>query len=425
MIAREKRGKVVKLIETEREQFVSRRSFLGAAAATVGAGTLVAPYVFGQSTTNKSKGLADHPANGSDVADKIASPGNRTAGSPHITSLTGKKPYFAGDFGSQTRVDASCFPKLNRLSIRRLLLAPRGVREPHWHANAHELGYCLRGEHLVTIAGNGEARNSFVISAGEMFFVPSGALHHVENIGTEEGEIVLGFSHERPEDFGLSGTFGCFSDAVLGNSFGLPASDFASLKRTQQNTGIGHRTTASVIELQDRENNPYKYSIEAALPQRKSEAGTARTALYKLWPALQDIAMFSVDLTNQGMRELHWHPETAEMGYVTQGKGRMTIVSPDGSPDTFEMNRGDVYFIPRAYPHHFEDIGEGDLKLLVFFDQVTPGDIGVRTVVGCYSREVLAATFKVEPSALPQFPFTTEDPLLVRRINAIDPSNTV
>jgi oxalate decarboxylase len=126
-----------------------------------------------------------------------------------------------------------------------------------------------------------------------------------------------------------------------------------------------------------------------------------------------------------GMREVHWHLETAEMGYITQGKGRMTIVSPDGSPDTFEMNQGDVYFIPRAYPHHFEDIGEGDLKLLVFFDQVTPGDIGVRTVVGCYSHEVLAATFKVEPSALPQFPFTTEDPLLVRRINAIDPSKSL
>jgi oxalate decarboxylase len=303
-----------------------------------------------------------------------------------------------------------------------LLLVPGGVREPHWHVNAHELGYCLRGEHLVTIAGNGEARNSFVISAGEMFFVPSGALHHLENIGSEEGEIILGFSHESPADFGLSGTFGHFSDAVLGNSFGLPASDFAKLKRTQQDTGIGHRTTATVIELQDKENNPYKYSIEAALPQRKSEAGTAHTALSNLWPALQNIAMFSVDLTNQGMRELHWHPETAEMGYITQGRGRMTIVSPDGSADTFEMNQGDVYFIPRAYPHHFEDIGKGDLKLLVFFDQATPGDIGVRTAVGCYSREVLAAMFKVEPSALPQFRFTTEDPLLVSRINPIDPS---
>jgi oxalate decarboxylase len=405
----------VKLIETQKEQFLSRRSFLGTAAATMGAGTLMTPYVLGQSTTEK----ADPPANGSEAA-RTASPGNRTA-SPHIISLSGKKPYFADNSGSQTRIDANDLPRLNRLSIRRLLLAPGGVREPHWHANAHELGYCLQGEHLVTIAGNGESRNSFVISAGEMFFVPSGALHHIENFGKEEGEIILAFTHQNPEDFALSGTFGHFSDAVLGNSFGLPSSDFANLKRTSENTGIGQRTTPTVIELQARETNPYKYSLEAALPQRKSDAGTAHTALSRLWPVLQNIAMFSVDLTDQGMRELHWHPETAEMGYITQGKGRMTIINPDGSADTFEINRGDVYFIPPAYPHHFEDMGKGDLKLLVFFDQPIPGDIGVRTSIGGYSREVLAATFKVEPSALPHFPFATEDPLLVRRINPVDP----
>src|ERR1700721_1430123 len=101
MIARKKKGKVVKLIETEREQFISRRSFLGAAAATMGAGTLMAPYVLGQSTTDRSKGEADQSAHGSEAAPKLASPGNRTVGSPHITSLSGKKPYFVGDFGSQ------------------------------------------------------------------------------------------------------------------------------------------------------------------------------------------------------------------------------------------------------------------------------------------------------------------------------------
>jgi oxalate decarboxylase len=47
----------------------------------------------------------------------------------------------------------------------------------------------------------------------------SGALHHVENIGSQDGEIILGFFHERPEDFGLSGTLGSFTDAVLGHTF--------------------------------------------------------------------------------------------------------------------------------------------------------------------------------------------------------------
>ena len=35
-----------------------------------------------------------------------------------------------------------------------------------------------------------------------------------------------------------------------------------------------------------------------------------------------NIAMFSVRITDAGMREPHWHPETAEMGYVLEaGRG--------------------------------------------------------------------------------------------------------
>ncbi len=391
---------------------VSRRSFLGA-AATLSAGALMGPYSYAQ-TASKTNG--DGIGNTS-----TADGGEKPSPSRHITSLASKTPYFSDQSGSLTRVDANDLHIMNRLSIRRLLLAPRSVREPHWHANAHELGYCLRGEHLVTIADNESARNSFVISAGEMFFVPSGAIHHIENAGHEEGEIILGFSHERPEDFGISGTFGCFTDAVLGNTFGLPSSDFAGLKRTPRNTILSSYESPTVIELQAKEGNPFKFALEAAVPHAASPAGTARTALSPLWPALENIAMFSVDLTNQGMRELHWHPYTAEMGYVASGKGRMTIVNPEGSFDTFEMNQGDVYFIPRAYPHHIENVAAADLKLLVFFDQKTPGDIGMTTVVGCYSREVLAAAFKVAPSALPNFSFAAHDQLLVRRVNPVDP----
>jgi oxalate decarboxylase len=133
--------------------------------------------------------------------------------------------------------------------------------------------------------------------------------------------------------------------------------------------------------------------------------------------------MFSVDLTHQGMRELHWHPQTAEMGYITQGRGRMTIVSPGGSTDTFEMHRGDVYFIPTAYPHHFEDLGEDDLKLLVFFDRPRPGDIGMLPAASCFSKDVLAASFGLSPSQFPEIPLAADDPLFVPRINPVDPAS--
>jgi oxalate decarboxylase len=331
-----------------------------------------------------------------------------------------KSPLFNHDFGAIASVDVTDLPVLKRLSLRRLVLSPCGVREPHWHANAHELGYCLKGHHLVTIAGSHSTRNSFSISPGQMFFVPSGAIHHIENIGEEAGEIILAFSSEHVEDFGLSGTFGAFTDAVLGNTTGLPAAEFKNLSRSTKDTRIGSRAKPAILEEQQRHINPYKYDLEAALPAIASSGGSAHTAQAASWPILEDISMFSLRITDTGMREVHWHPETAEMGYVTGGRGRMTILSPGGAVDTYQMSSGSMYFIPRAYPHHIENIGDGDLSILIFFDQNTPADIGGKSLVSAFSREVLAAAFKTEPAAIPDFPFTAQDPLIVPRINPVD-----
>lgn len=130
--------------------------------------------------------------------------------------------------------------------------------------------------------------------------------------------------------------------------------------------------------------------------------------------------MYSLRIREDGMREPHWHPITAEMGYVHRGSARMTVMDPDGSLDTWYLKKGDVYFIPRAYPHHIEVVGSNEIHFLIFFDQPTPGDIGYRASISAYSREVLAATIYTHISALPAFPFTNSDPLIVPRCNPVD-----
>ena len=122
-------------------------------------------------------------------------------------------------------------------------------------------------------------------------------------------------------------------------------------------------------------------------------------------------------LTPDGMREPHWHPETAEMGYVAAGRARMTILNPDASTDTWDLAPGDVYFIPRAYPHHIEVLGGDEIRFLIFFDQPMPGDIGFRDSTTAFADPVLAATFGVTTAQLPAFPKTWADPLIVPRVN--------
>ena len=336
--------------------------------------------------------------------------------SKHVRSLKSEDATFESIAGSIMRLGPSQLPILNGLSIRRLVLAPKAIREPHWHANANELGYCVGGLALVTIIGNHGSRDVFHISDGEMFFFPSGTVHAIENTGDAQAEFILAFSNEDPEDFSLSGAFDVMSDPVLLSTFEWKPETSLSFGRFDANTPIfelGHQPT---IEKQALHPNKLKFLIEKSAPHVTSPAGSAKTAQAPAWPVLDGISMFSVRINEIGLREPHWHPETAEMGYVLDGNGQMTVLDPDGSSDTYSIGPGDVYFIPPAYPHHIENTGTGTLHILIFFSRSAPQDIGYRAAAAGYSRDVMAAELGLLEHALPPLPIDIDDPLIVARL---------
>jgi oxalate decarboxylase len=335
----------------------------------------------------------------------------------HYTSLTGGRTVFRSAFGEVTRVTADDLPILSGLSVKRLVLAPGAVRAPHWHANCAELGYCVSGRAIVSILADESAFSTFEVTGGQMFFVESGALHAIDNVGEGKAEFIIAFRHERPEDFMLQGAFGAMTDAVLGNAYGLPASAFAGLTRTTQGAYIVHREGPAEVPRNPGRNDPRRFDVEAQAAPIDVGYGLARLARTPFWPALRDMSMYSLRVTPDGMREPHWHPGTAEMGYVLAGHARMTVLDPSGNTDTWELAPGDVYFIPPAYPHHIEVLDEDEIRFLIFFDRSAPSDIGYRASASAFSPPVLAATLGVPPDKLPPFPQTDEDPLIVRRVN--------
>lgn len=341
--------------------------------------------------------------------------------SRHVRSLWSAMPVHDDALGSIRRLSADEFPLLERISIKRMLLAPGSIREPHWHANANELGHVLAGTVLVTIVDNADAVSTIAVAAGQMFHIGSGALHAIENIGDGDAELVIVFSHERPQDFSLHAAFGAMSDAVLGNTYDLASEAFAGLKRDTGSPYLVQRHGPAVLPDGAWYADPHRFDIEAQSPPVDFPYGQARVSRSQFWPALRNLSMYSLRVADDGMREPHWHPETAELGYVHRGQARMSILDPDGSVDTYLLQPGDVYFIPRAYPHQIEALGE-DIHFLVFFDQPTPGDVGYRLAASAFAPRVLAATFGVEAAALPAFPRVVNDPLIVRRRNPLDPA---
>lgn len=348
-----------------------------------------------------------------------------TVSSVHVMSLTNQQPEFENEGGTIQSLDSTNWPLLNgqKLSLRRLLLNPSAVREPHWHVDANELAYCVSGEALVTLFVNGSKTDSFTVTAGQMYFVPGGALHSIDNVGSTVAEFIVGFTDANPQEFGIADSFTAFSDAVLGNTYSVPADTFTPLRTATRPGKISIRTQPTDVPHSALRTSQYRFDVDAMTPPVNSPSGSARTARKQFWPILEGISMYSLDVTDDGMREPHWHPVTTEMGYVHKGRARMTILNPGGAVDTYELEAGDVYIVPSAYPHHIEDIGDDDIHFCIFFDNVMPQDIGYRAAIGGWAPEVLQAAFGLDTDVFASLPFTAQDPLIVPRVNPVDPAN--
>ena len=331
------------------------------------------------------------------------------------------EPQYQSAWGYRKKATKSNFPALQNMALYKVALHQHAVREPHWHANADELGFCLQGSVLVSFYGNQNARERFVIKKGDVFFIPSGALHSLENIGPQTAEMIFQFSHEEPEDFSLSSTFGMFSDAVLGNTWGVSASHFHAMPRLSKESLIAKVETPTAFSNDVRYKSMYQFSLEESSPLYANPQGIVKVARNNVWPVLHAQALYSLCMTGEGMREPHWHPETAELGYVAKGKGRMSILSPSGHIDTYVMEAGDIYFIPKAYPHHIENLHASEpLHLLIFFDQAMPQDIGFTGSVKSFSDEVLSGVMHCSKEVFERLPTYYEDLLIVKKNNPVD-----
>lgn len=335
----------------------------------------------------------------------------------HSVSLNKLTPGDHTPFGIRRRLNKTNWPILQDLAIYQITIEPRCFREPHWHPNCNELGYCLNGAGLVTIFSSGNLHDTFVVEKGDLFFVPSGSIHSIENVGEERAEFVLAFTNEDPEEFGISGSVGCMSLEVLGNTWGRKAKELNAVTRSLEDAVFARSTAAA--EISATVANHYKFQLESLPPTIMNEFGFLKAARKDTWPVLRNIAMYSLQIHGNGMREPHWHPECAEMGYVLRGCARMTIKNPGKAADTYRLEPGDVYFIPPAYPHHIENLTDDGLHLLIFFSNPEVPDIGYTGAIPAFPFHLIESVLGVKDGHIPCPPDLLADALIVEKINSV------
>ncbi|KAI0387339.1 Bicupin, oxalate decarboxylase/oxidase [Hypomontagnella monticulosa] len=106
--------------------------------------------------------------------------------------------------GGEVRItDSKNFLVSKTVAAAHVIIEPGALREMHWHPNADEWNFFLRGRARITIfASEGSAR-TFDYVPGDVGIVPRNMGHFVENIGDEPIEMLEVFRADEFRDFSL------------------------------------------------------------------------------------------------------------------------------------------------------------------------------------------------------------------------------
>ena len=106
--------------------------------------------------------------------------------------------------------------------------------------------------------------------------------------------------------------------------------------------------------------------------------GTYKIADSTSFTVATTIAVAEVTVEPGAMRELHWHPNEDEWGYILSGQARITIFAGQSNAGTFDFQAGDIAYIPAADGHYVENIGNETLKYLEVFNTDKYADVSLR-----------------------------------------------
>jgi oxalate decarboxylase len=301
------------------------------------------------------------------------------------------------------------FPVSEKLAGVLMSLNPGGLRELHWHANAAEWAYVIKGQcRVTTINPQGQSQIAD-FAAGDVWYFPRGFGHSIQGIGAEDCLFVLVFDNGYFSEFGtfsISDWVGHTPPEVLAKNFGVPAATFANFPKREVYIAKGPVPPPLPADPAPGTINPgtltHRYRLLAQRPDTYP-GGTNRLVSQREFPISTTITGALMRIKPGGMRELHWHPNADEWQYYIGGRARMSVFGSHGRVRLEEFNAGDVGYVPQGYGHYIENAGSEDLELLIVLNNGTYESISLANWMGANPPLLLATNFEVPESTFKDF----------------------
>ena len=149
----------------------------------------------------------------------------------HRYALMAQKPKVSTAGGSLHIASAREFPMSTTLTGMVLKLKRGAMHEPHWHTDANEWHYVLKGRTRVTLFAADKRVAVAELSPGECAYIPRNCGHSIQNIGPEDAEIVGVLDSGTYHESTLSDWLAKAPRHLLANNFGIPETAIANFKK--------------------------------------------------------------------------------------------------------------------------------------------------------------------------------------------------
>lgn len=123
---------------------------------------------------------------------------------PFIFPLGSSRPFRSSDTGTIQIADSSNFKVSTALAAALVTVRPGGIREMHWHPNADEWQYYVKGKARMTVFDTGPNALTMDFNAGDIGYVRRNLGHYVENVGDTDLQFIGVFRASRYEEVSLS-----------------------------------------------------------------------------------------------------------------------------------------------------------------------------------------------------------------------------
>ena len=142
------------------------------------------------------------------------------------------KPQKSTKMGDVRIVDSTNFPAAANIAMAHVIVKPGGLRELHWHPNADEWQYYIRGKGRMTVFFNAATARTADFNAADVGYVPQTLGHYIENTGDSDLVFLEMFKTSRYQDFSLNDWLTHLPPELVTAHLGISPETLAAIPRS-------------------------------------------------------------------------------------------------------------------------------------------------------------------------------------------------